>query len=93
MGAGHFGVDPGATCGDLAGAGTKAFDIYTRTANGPWVLAWRQTTALAAGRLHRLVPRRGDDRVVEVRFVIVSNRDPRNIYMDISELSVRGSPA
>jgi hypothetical protein len=86
-----FGVDPGATCGDLPGAGTERFDIYTRTATGSWVRAWRQTSALAGGTMHRLVPTAGRANVRYVRFVMVSNRDPGNVFVDLSELSVRGS--
>ena len=88
-----FGVDPGATCGDFSTAATKIFDIYTRTPGGPWVLAWRQSSALPGGRLHRVVPSAGTQDVRYVRFVMRSNRDRREIFLDMSELSVRGTPA
>ena len=87
-----FGVDPGATCGDHSSAAVKAFDIYTKTASGSWILAWRQTDALPQGRLNRLVPSTGRNDVRCVRFVMKSNVG-RNIFLDMSELSVRGSAA
>jgi extracellular elastinolytic metalloproteinase len=87
-----FGVDPAATCGDAPGAGVSAFDIYTRTTGGTWVLAWHQQRALSAGRLHRLDPSRGTTRVRDVRFVMRENRS-RSPFLDLSELSVRGTPA
>ncbi|MEX0985580.1 MAG: M36 family metallopeptidase [Actinomycetota bacterium] len=88
-----FGVDPGATCGDFSTAGTETFDIYTRRPGGSWVLAWRQSSALPGGRLNRVVPSAGTRDVRYVRFVMKSNRDRREIFLDMSELSVRGTPA
>ena len=88
-----FGVDPGATCGDLPSAGTRAFVISTKTAHGSWVVAWTQTSALEGGRLHRLVPTKGDRAVRFVRIELRSNRDANNIFIDLTELSVRGTPA
>jgi len=88
-----FGVDPGPACGDPAGAGTAAFDIYTRRPGGRWILAVRRSKALPGGRLHRLLPEAGRSHVRYVKFVMRSNVDPRNPYLDMSELSVRGTPA
>jgi extracellular elastinolytic metalloproteinase len=84
-----FGVDAGATCGDPAAAGVKAFDIYTRTANGSWIRAVHVTSGAVAGRLGTYLPAAGQQDVRDVKFVMRSNHgDP--LFMDMSELSVRG---
>lgn len=84
-----FGVDAGATCGDPASAGVKAFVIYTRTASGPWIRAVRVSSGAVTGRLGTYVPRAGSTNVREVKFVMKSNRGDA-LFMDMSELSVRG---
>ncbi|HEX6845083.1 MAG TPA: M36 family metallopeptidase [Actinomycetota bacterium] len=84
-----FGVDAGATCGDGPSAATKAFDVYTRTANGSWVLALRVRSGAVSGRLATYVPTAGRANVRTVKFVMVENRgDP--YFMDMTEFSVRG---
>ncbi len=85
-----FGFDPGAACGDPRDAGVKAFTIQTRTAHGPWITAYASATALPQGRLNVLVPHAGTSNVVYVRLIMRSNRGNAP-YMDMSELSVRGS--
>jgi hypothetical protein len=85
-----FGFDPGATCGDPRDAAVKAFTIQTRTAHGPWITAYATTSALPQGRLNELAPRAGASNVVYVRLIMRSNRG-NALYMDMSELSVRGS--
>jgi extracellular elastinolytic metalloproteinase len=84
-----FGFAPGATCGDPPSAGVRAFDIFTRTANGTWVLAVSRDTALPAGVLNRLVPDRGTRNVRYVKLTMRSNRGNPD-FMDMQELSVRG---
>jgi Zn-dependent metalloprotease len=85
-----FGVDPGETCGDFPEAAAKAFDIYTRTATGSWVLAWHQTTLLPGGKLTTLVPSKGTQNVRFVKLVLRKNVSASNPFVDFSELSVRG---
>jgi hypothetical protein len=87
-----FGVDPGAVCGDTSRAAVRAFDIHTRTRRGRWVRAYRNTTTLSEGALHRLEPRAGDRRVAAVKIVLRTNRGDRR-WIDLTELSVRGSAA
>jgi extracellular elastinolytic metalloproteinase len=84
-----FGVDAAATCGDPPSAGTAAFDIYTQRAGGPWVLAVHVTFGAVTGRLGRYVPTAGTNKVQAVKIVLRRNRgDP--VFMDLTELSVRG---
>jgi hypothetical protein len=85
-----FGFDPGATCGDPRDAAVKGFAIQTRTATGRWVTAYASSTGLPQGRLNRLIPRAGRANVVEVRLIMRSNRG-NALFMDLSELSVRGT--
>jgi hypothetical protein len=85
-----FGFDPGAACGDPRDAAVKAFTIRTRTAGGAWMTAYRSSTALPQGRLNLLRPRKGTKDVLYVRLVMRSNRG-NALFMDMSELSVRGS--
>jgi hypothetical protein len=85
-----FGFDPGAACGDPRDAAVRAFTIQTRTASGPWITAYASLTGLPQGRLSRLVPRAGGSNVVYVRLIMRSNRG-NALYMDMSELSVRGT--
>ena len=84
-----FAIDPGATCGDGPTAAVKAFDILTRTANGSWVLAYRTATALPQGRLTKLTPTAGRATVRYVKLTMRTNRG-HPLFMDMSELSVRG---
>ncbi len=84
-----FGFAPGASCGDPPDAGVKAFDIFTRTAHGAWILAVSRESALRAGRLNRLVPDRGNRNVRYVKLTMRSNRG-NTTFMDMEELSVRG---
>jgi len=84
-----FAIDPGATCGDGPGAAVKAFDISTRSRGGTWVLAYRTNEALPQGVLTKITPISGTANVRFVRLTMRSNRgDP--LFMDMSELSVRG---
>jgi hypothetical protein len=85
-----FGFDPGAACGDPRDAAVKAFTIRTRTAGGAWMTAYRSSTALPQGRLNLLRPRKGTKDVLYVRLVMRSNRG-NALFMDMSELTVRGS--
>jgi hypothetical protein len=85
-----FGFDPGATCGDPSDAAVRAFTIQTRTAHGPWITAYASATALPQGRLNVLVPHAGTSNVVYVRLIMRPNRGNAP-YIDMSELSVRGS--
>jgi extracellular elastinolytic metalloproteinase len=84
-----FGFAPGASCGDPPSAGVEAFDIFTRTAKGAWVLAVSRENALPAGVLNRLVPDRGARNVRFVKLTMRSNRG-NPTFMDMQELSVRG---
>jgi hypothetical protein len=85
-----FGFDPSATCGDPRDAAVKAFTIQTRTAAGGWITAYASSTGLPQGELNKLVPRAGAKNVVAVRLIMRSNRG-NALFMDMSELSVRGS--
>jgi extracellular elastinolytic metalloproteinase len=85
-----FGFAPGASCGDPPNAGVQAFDIFTRTANGSWVLAVTRDTTLPTGVLNRLVPARGSRNVRFVKLTMRTNRGNPD-FMDMQELSVRGS--
>lgn len=85
-----FGVDPGPACGDPLSAAVRSFRIQTRTLHGPWVTALARLKVLPAGRLNRLLPQRGKKNVIAVRLTMLSNRG-NPYFMDMSELSVRGS--
>jgi len=85
-----FAIDPGPTCGDGPNAGLRTFDIFTRTANGTWTLAYRRaSTPFPQGRLKVLLPVGGVAHVRFVKLVMRANRG-NNLFMDMSELSVRG---
>jgi hypothetical protein len=84
-----FGVDAGATCGDGPTAALKAFDVYTKTTGGRWILALRVNTGAMSGRLATYRPFAGRQNVRLVKFVMRENRgDP--YFMDVTEFSVRG---
>jgi extracellular elastinolytic metalloproteinase len=85
-----FGFDAGATCGDPPNAAVKAFTIQTRKAHGHWVTAFKTSKALPQGRLIKIRPRAGAKDVRFVRLIMRSNRG-NALYMDMSELSVRGT--
>jgi extracellular elastinolytic metalloproteinase len=86
-----FGFDPGTACGDGPDTATKTFAIYTRRAGGAWVLAYSGHKKLKNGKLNKLIPSAaslGDVRFVKL--VLLTNRgNPK--YIDMSELSVRGT--
>ena len=85
-----FAIDPGPTCGDGPSAGLRAFDIFTRAAHGAWTLAYRRaSTPFPQGRLTTLLPIGGVAHVRFVKLVMRANRG-NNLFMDMSELSVRG---
>ena len=86
-----FAVASGGTCGDSAQAGVKAFTIQTRrNADAPW----RDAVSGIAdndGELHAFPPDAASSGVRFVRFVMRSNHGDVN-YMDVLEVSVRGTP-
>jgi len=84
-----FGFDPGNTCGDGPDAATKTFTISTKTAGGKWVLAY-SGGKLKIGKLNTLIPSAGAGNVRFVKLVLLTNRGNPS-YMDMSELTVRGS--
>ena len=84
-----FGFDPGNTCGDGPDAATKTFTIYTKKAGGTWVLAY-SGKKLKTGKLNKLIPSAGANNVRFVKLVLLTNRGNPS-YMDMSELTVRGS--
>jgi extracellular elastinolytic metalloproteinase len=84
-----FGFDPGNTCGDGPDAATRTFKIYTRKAGARWVLAY-SGGRLTTGRLNKLIPTAGASNVRFVKLVLLTNRGNPS-YMDMSELTVRGS--
>jgi hypothetical protein len=84
-----FGFDPGATCGDPPDAAVDDFEIQTRTANGRWITAFSGHGG-PQGELRTLMPKDGTENVRYVRLVLESNRGHR-LFMDASELTVRGS--
>jgi extracellular elastinolytic metalloproteinase len=84
-----FGFAPGATCGDPPNAGVEAFDIYTRTAKGDWILAISRGNAEPGGVLNRLMPGQGTHNVRFVKLTMRTNRGNPD-FMDMQELSVRG---
>ncbi len=84
-----FGFDPGNTCGDGPDAATRTFTIYTKKAGGAWVLAY-SGKKLKTGRLNKLIPSAGANNVRFVKLVLLTNRGNPS-YMDMSELTVRGS--
>ena len=84
-----FGFDPGNTCGDGPDAATRTFKIYTKKAGAAWVLAY-SGGRLTTGRLNKLIPTAGASNVRFVKLVLLTNRGNPS-YMDMSELTVRGS--
>jgi len=84
-----FGFDPGNTCGDGPDAATKTFKIYAKKAGGGWVLAYAGGR-LKTGRLNKLIPVAGASDVRFVKLVLLTNRGNPS-YMDMSELTVRGT--
>ncbi|HYG73165.1 MAG TPA: M36 family metallopeptidase [Actinomycetota bacterium] len=87
-----FGFATGGTCGDGPSAAVKAFSIYTRTQGGRWVLAYERESLLKRHVMHTLRPTGGKRNVRMVRIVMRSNAgDPS--FMDMLELSVRGTPS
>jgi extracellular elastinolytic metalloproteinase len=70
-------------------AATRTFKIYTRKAGARWVLAY-SGGRLTTGRLNKLIPTAGASNVRFVKLVLLTNRGNPS-YMDMSELTVRGS--
>jgi hypothetical protein len=68
----------------------KAFEIQTRTASGKWITAYETGSALSQGRYNTLKPTAGRSNVRYVRLIMKTNRG-NLFFMDMSELSVRGS--
>jgi extracellular elastinolytic metalloproteinase len=88
-----FAIDPGATCGDDASAGVKAFTISTRkTATSAWIVAVNNTAALSGGVFHTLTPSAGKTGVRFIKLTMKTNRGHPG-FMDMSELLVHGKPA
>jgi len=89
----NFAIDPGATCGDPASAGLKAFTISTRkSSSAPWITAATNTASLSDGVFHVLVPGAGKAGVRFVRLTMKTNKGHPG-FMDMSELLVHGTPA
>ena len=95
-----FAVEPTAPCSGLDFSWTRKgalgrFWILTRTATGPWVLAFLGERNLPLHRLSSLHPQRGAEGVVDVKLVLRSNRSrsPRVRLVTVEELMVRGTPA
>ncbi len=87
-----FGFATAGTCGDGPKAAVRVFEIQTRRHKGkPWVTAYRRSKRLPLGVLHTLEPEAGTRRVRFVKLIMLDNRgDP--LFMDMLELSVRGTP-
>jgi extracellular elastinolytic metalloproteinase len=83
-----FGVDPTAICAGRF-SDTKAFDIYTRRAVGPWILAYRTTAQLPANALTAVRPRAGALGVRFVRLVLRSAAHSTS-QAEFTEMVVRG---
>ena len=85
----RFALDPSAICAGRF-SNTKAFDIYTRRAGGPWVLAYRTDRALPPRRLTTVRPRRG---VLGVRYIKLVLRSATHSVSEVefTELIVRGT--
>jgi len=88
-----FGFATAGTCGDGPRAAVRVFEIRTRRGEGtPWVTAYRRSARLRLGVLHTLPPEAGTRGVRFVKLVMLDNRgDP--LFMDMLELTVRGTPA
>jgi extracellular elastinolytic metalloproteinase len=86
-----FGFATGGTCGDGPTAAVRAFSISTKTKHGRWIRAFDNDGRLRVGVLLTLRPHAG---ARNVRFVKITMRsssgDPA--FMDMLELSVRGTP-
>ena len=86
-----FAVDPSAICaGSFSDA--KAFDVWTRSAGGAWVLAFRTHDGLPAHRLTQVRLRAGARAVTRVRLVLRSAVRSRT-QVEFTELVVRGRAA
>ncbi len=86
-----FGIDPGATCGDPADAGTQAYRVETSTNGTTFTVAAEGSFALAdGGRLNEIAPTAGGTNVQYVRFTALSNFGNADDFIDVSELSVHG---
>lgn len=86
-----FGIDPSARCAG-AFAATKAFDIWTRVEDGPWVLAFRTTDGLPADRVTVIRPPTGGLNIREIRLVLRSSQASVH-QVEFTELFVRGHAA
>ena len=86
-----FAVDPSAICaGSFSDA--KAFDVWTRSAGGPWVLAYRTHDGLPAHQLTPVRPRAGSRAVTRVRLVL-RTAVRSHAQVEFTELVVRGRAA
>ena len=83
-----FGVDPTAICAGRY-SDTKGFDILTRTAHGPWRLAYRTREQLPPHRMTMVRPRAGAKGVLYVRLVLRSAAHSSS-EVEFTELVVRG---
>jgi extracellular elastinolytic metalloproteinase len=83
-----FAVDPTAICAGRF-SDTKAFDILTRRAHGPWILAYRTGVQLPPHRLTTVHPRAGVLGVRYVRLVLRSAAHSAS-QAEFTELVVRG---
>ena len=85
-----FALASGPACGDDPDAAVKHFQIQTRTGSGaPWKVAV-DAKAKRDGVLRSYKPVRGTKNVTAIRLVLLSNYGDKN-YMDVMEVSVRGS--
>jgi len=88
-----FGFAADGTCGDGPKAAVKVFEIQTRRAKGePWITAYRRSRKLPRGVMNTLVPTAGDTKVRFVKMIMLDNYGDR-LFMDMLELSVRGTPS
>ncbi len=87
-----FGVASNGTCGDGPSAAVKGFTIQTRSGHGPWITAVENSKSFPLSRFVRFVPTAGSTGVTQIRFTMRSNRGDRR-FMDMLEISVRGTPA
>jgi hypothetical protein len=74
-----FAIDPSATCGDGASAGTAGLMIETSSASatGPWTAAASHTFGSADnGRMNSVTPTSGASAVRYVRLTLLSNQTP-----------------
>ncbi len=89
---GSFGVASNGTCGDGPSAAVKSFTIETRSGHRAWVTAVVNTKSFPLGRFVTFVPKAGSTRVTQIRFTMRSNRG-NPLFMDMLDISVRGTPA